>query len=71
MEKKHFNVKCKEYLIVAVASLIAYGNSLKSEFLHDDIKAIIKNKDVFVSFTSSEFLKSKIDQIFSFKIEFF
>jgi len=58
MEKKHFNVKCKEYLIVAVASLIAYGNSLKSEFLHDDIKAIIKNKDVFSPIGSSNLWKN-------------
>lgn len=44
MKKRHKNVQI--YCIVSIAAIICYINSLSGDFVHDDLPAIVYNRDV-------------------------
>lgn len=44
MKKRHRNVQI--YFIVSFAAILCYINSLSGDFVHDDLPAIVYNRDV-------------------------
>lgn len=46
MKKRQQSMKMQTYFVVSTVAILCYINSLSGDFVHDDLPAIVYNRDV-------------------------